>query len=120
MNSEMKEYEVEELVQLYERMIENIVQFSLEEELQIKQLKGFVVADEIASNISDIAKPYALILFQNGWISQKQFIMIDDIDKKLERMSADKKLWTETALTTSKEWEQCRQMGKELLRALEQ
>lgn len=119
MNSEMKEYEVEELVQLYERMIENIVQFSLEAELQIEKLKGFVVADELASNISDIAKPYALILFQNEWISQKQFTMIEEIDKKLEIMSADKQLWTETALINSKEWEQCRQMGKELLGTLE-
>lgn len=118
MNNEVKEYEIEELVQLYERMIENIAQFSLEAELQIEQLKGFVVADEIASNISDVAKPYALILFQNEWISQEQFAMIEGIDKKLETMSADKQLWTEAALTTSREWEECRKMGKELLGTL--
>lgn len=119
MNNEKKEYEVEELMQLYERMVENITQFSLNAELQIEQLKGFVVADEIASNISDIAKPYSLILFQNEWISQEQLTLIENIDKKLELMSTKKELWTDSALKISEEWEECRQMGKALLNTLE-
>lgn len=82
--------------------------------------KGFVVADEIASDISDVAKSYALVLLENGWMSPEQFEVFEDIDKKLEEMSMHKELWSESALMKSKEWEECRIQGKELLRLLEQ
>jgi len=120
MNTENKEYEVEELVQLYERLIENIEQLAMDAETQIEKLKGFSVADEIASDISDVAKPYAFILLKNEWMSPEQFKVFEDTDRKLEKVSDNKKLWTELALIESEEWEECRKQGRELLRLLKQ
>ncbi|ADN97548.1 hypothetical protein [Lactiplantibacillus plantarum] len=42
-------------------------------ENQIKQLKGFSVADELASDFSDITLNYAKKLFENAWITTKQY-----------------------------------------------
>lgn len=119
MNTENKEYEVEELVLLYERLIDNLEQLSMDANSQIERLKGFVVTDEIASDISDIANLYILILFENNWISQKQMQMFENIDENLKQMSMKKELWSESALIESPEWEKCRSLGKELLNSLE-
>lgn len=119
MDIENKEYEVEELVQLYERLVENIQQLAMDAKYQIEKLKGFAVADEIASDISDVAKPYALILLKNEWMSPEQFEAFENIDKKLEEMSKNKDLWTESALVESWQWEDCRKRGRELLQLLE-
>lgn len=110
-----KAYDVDELEVLYNRMLENLKLFSLSGQDQIEQLRGYAIADEVASSISDNVKPYATILFQNKWITLKQFEIITTIDRKLAAMSKDKRLWTDRALEYAIEWQECRALGNELL-----
>ena len=56
-----------------EMVIENLKKFQMSPENQIKQLKGFSVADELASDFSDITLNYAKKLFENAWITTKQY-----------------------------------------------
>lgn len=113
----MTEY-VEKLTILYERVIENLQEFSMTAEEQIKKLKGFSVADEIASDFSDITLNYAKELFENSWITLEQYQQFLDIDEKLNDMSKDKALWCEEALRNANEWEKCREAGAKLLISL--
>jgi len=110
--------ETEELMLFYDRLIENIKQISLDASEQIDKLKGFAVADEIASDFSDIAKPYASKLFKNEWLSSEQINLVNKIDENLDQMSNNKELWTDEALTRSNEWKQCRELARELLKSL--
>jgi len=88
-------------------------------ENQIKQLKGFSVADELASDFSDITLNYAKKLFENAWITTKQYQQFLNIDEKLEDMSKNKALWCEEALKDASEWNKCRKAGTKLLASLE-
>ena len=88
-------------------------------ENQIKQLKGFSVADELASDFSDITLNYAKKLFENAWITTKQYEQFLSIDEKLEDMSKNKALWCEEALKDASEWNKCRKAGTKLLASLE-
>jgi len=110
--------EIEKLMVFYDRLIENVKQISLDASEQIDKLKGFAVADEIASDFSDIAKPYAIKLFENGWLSDEQLNIVNKIDQQLEQMSNNKELWTDEALAKSIEWDQCRELARELLELL--
>lgn len=110
--------EIEELILFYDRLIENVKQITLTASEQIDKLKGFAVADEIASDFSDIAKPYAIKLFENEWLSDEQLNIVNKIDEQLEQMSGNKELWTDEALTKSIEWQQCRELARELLKLL--
>lgn len=110
--------EIEKLTMLYDRTIENLQEFSMSAEEQIKKLKGCPVADEIASDFSDITLNYAEELFENNWITSNQYQQFLDIDKKLEAMSNHKALWCDEALREAKEWEKCREAGAELLKSL--
>ncbi|WP_139844040.1 hypothetical protein A5821_000284 [Enterococcus sp. 7F3_DIV0205] len=111
-------YDIEELALIYDRLIENIKQFSMDPENQISKLDGFVVTDEIASDFSDIAMPYGKILLENEWLTEKQYKRMEDIDKKLEEMTRNKSLWTDEALKSSKEWAESRNLGNDLLKEL--
>lgn len=115
-----KEYDIEEIVHFYERFIENVEQFSLEPQAQIEKLKKYVVADEIALDFSEIAKPYAIILYENEWITDEHVAVVYEIDEKLEAMSKDKTLWSESALLNSNEWRECRILGQKLLSLLKE
>ncbi|MEI1230761.1 hypothetical protein [Enterococcus mundtii] len=106
---------VEKLAVLYDRVIENLREFSMPSEEQIKKLKGFSVADEIASDFSDITLNYAKELFENDWITDEQYQLFLAIDKKLDDMSKDKSLWSEEVLREANEWKKCREAGAELL-----
>ena len=108
----------EEMTQAYERLVENIEQFSMEPQKQIEKLRGTVVPDEIALDFNGIAKVYAKKLFDNKWISKKQYSIVEEIDEKLEVMSDCKSLWSDNALLTAKEWKECRELGKKLLISL--
>ncbi|WP_324715186.1 hypothetical protein VZM76_01770 [Lactiplantibacillus plantarum] len=88
-------------------------------ENQIKQLKGFSVADELASDFSDITLNYAKELFENAWITTKQYQQFLNIDEKLEDMSKNKALWCEETLKDASEWNKCRKAGTKLLASLE-
>ena len=85
---------------------------------QIKILHGTVVADELATDFSDIAFRYAEILKENQWINLEQFHRIEEINNMLDEMSEHSDLWNEKALIHSMEWKDCRKKGKILLETL--
>lgn len=115
-----KDLNIEEMIQTYERLVENVDQFSMAPQKQIEKLKGTVVSDEVASDFSEIGKIYAKQLFDNEWISKDQFLLVEEIDKKLEIMSSNKNLWNDNALLTAREWHECRELGKKLLISLKE
>lgn len=67
----MTEKNVEELMLMHKRIIENLEEFSMPAKQQMEKLKDFVVTDELASDFSDIALQYAKILFDNGWLTKE-------------------------------------------------
>ncbi|HAA6520658.1 TPA: hypothetical protein IQC35_000522 [Listeria monocytogenes] len=115
----MTEKNVEELMLMHKRIIENLEEFSMPAKQQMEKLKDFVVTDELASDFSDIALQYAKILFDNGWLTKEQLDMFLVVDKKLEGMSNNEDLWSDKALETSIEWAECREQGKEILKTFE-
>ncbi|ECB9706057.1 hypothetical protein FL866_13740 [Listeria monocytogenes] len=115
----MTEKNVEELMLMHKRIIENLEEFSMPAKQQMEKLKDFVVTDELASDFSDIALQYAKILFDNGWLTKEQLDMFLVVDKKLEGMSNNEDLWSDEALETCIEWAECREQGKEILKTFE-
>lgn len=115
----MKESDIDEIMLWYDNFTEIVRQLSMNAEEQIQKLKGTVVADEIATDFSEIGMQYAQKLLSYGWITQEQFIIAQDIEKKLERMSQKKELWNNDALSNAAEWDNCRKSGKELLQTLD-
>lgn len=110
--------DVDMLLLLFSRVIENLYEFIAPADKQIERLKGTVVADEIASDFSDISLKYVNILFENEWITEEQYQDFLEIDKKLDEMSDNKNLWDEDALKNAEEWKECRTMGIRLLKSL--
>lgn len=110
--------DVDMLLLLFSRVIENLYEFTAPADKQIERLKGTVVADEIASDFSDISLKYVNILFENEWITEEQYQDFLEIDKKLDEMSDNKNLWDEDALKNAEEWKECRTMGIRLLKSL--
>lgn len=106
------------LLLLFDRVIKNLYDFTMPADKQIERLKGFAVADELASDFSDISLQYVKILFENEWITKEQYDDFLEIDTKLDEMSKNKALWGEDALKNSEEWKECRRMGLRLLRSL--
>ena len=115
----MNEIGIDEIVQLYDSFTEIVRQLSLSPEDQIQKLKGTVVPDEIASDFSVIGMPYAEKLFRGGWITVEQFRFAKNIEKKLEDMTKKQELWNNNALSTAKEWADCRKLAMKLLQTLE-
>ncbi|WP_245249881.1 hypothetical protein [Vagococcus allomyrinae] len=87
-------------------------------DVQIEKWQGFAVADEIASDFSDIALKYAKELLENEWLTLTQYRLFLEIDKRLAGMSKQKDLWSVEALRSADDWEECRAKGRELLKAL--
>lgn len=113
------EMDIEEIVQCYENFLEIVKQLSMNAKEQIAKLKGTVVADEIASDFSEIGMTYAKELLDCEWIEKEQFLIAESIDEYLNIMSQRKELWNEDALLHAKEWAECRKRGRELLSTLE-
>lgn len=113
------EKDIEEIMQYYDRFINIVKQMSMNAKEQITKLKGTVVADELASDFSEIGMMYAKELLKNEWITQEQYIIAKSIDEMLVSMSKRNELWTENALLNAEEWEQCRKKGRLLLEMLE-
>lgn len=113
------EKDIEEIMQYYDRFINIVKQMSMNAKEQITKLKGTVVADELASDFSEIGMIYAKELLKNEWITQEQYIIAKSIDEMLVSMSKKNQLWTEEALLNAEEWEQCRKKGRLLLEMLE-
>ncbi|EEO3350167.1 hypothetical protein LUX36_001439 [Listeria monocytogenes] len=112
----MTEKNLEKLMLMHKRIIENLEEFSMPAKQQMEKLKDFVVTDELASDFSDIALQYAKILFDNGWLTKEQLDMFLIVDKKLEGMSNNEDFWSDEALETSIEWAECRKQGKAILK----
>ena len=113
------EKDIEEIIQYYDRFIDIVKQMSMNAKEQIVKLKGTVIADELASDFSEIGMVYAKELLENGWINQEQYIIAKSIDEMLVSMSKRNELWTEDALLNAEEWEECRKKGSLLLEMLE-
>ena len=107
--------DIYELIQIYDRFVEILVEFTMPPQEQIQKLQGTAVADELATDFSDIGFAYAKILKENQWINQEQFQEVEVINNMLDSMSIDLNLWDEEALIYSEEWKKCRQNGKRLL-----
>ena len=106
------EESIDELLLIYDRLIEILEQLSVNAEEQKQKLKGTVVTDELALDYSEIAMLYVKKLFKNHWISQEQLT--------LAQMTKVENLWNEEALTSSLEWEKCRLMAQKLLKTLKE
>lgn len=78
-------------------------------------MQGTVVADEIASDFSDIGMLDVKRLLENGWMNKEQYIIAKSIDRMLDKMSCRKDLWTEEALLYAEEWKSCRKQASLLL-----
>ncbi|KAG3699726.1 hypothetical protein G9N15_13795 [Listeria monocytogenes] len=50
----MTEKDLEGLMLMHKRIIENLEEFSMPAKQQMEKLKGFVLTDELASDFSDI------------------------------------------------------------------
>ncbi|WMJ23150.1 hypothetical protein RBG61_00395 [Paludicola sp. MB14-C6] len=110
--------DIDEIAQWYDRFIENVIQISMEAEQQIQKLHGTEVADEVALDFCEIGLVYAKKLLDCEWITHEQYLLAENIAKKLDLMTQKQELWNEKALLTSIEWEECRIMGKKLLDTL--
>ncbi len=113
------EKDIEEIMQCYDRFLDILKLMSMNAKEQIAKLKGTVVADELASDFSEIGLIYAKELLKFHWITQEQYIIAKSIDDMLVSMSKRKELWTEEALLKAEEWEECRKKGSLLLHMLE-
>lgn len=109
------EKDIEQVMQCYDRFLEIIEEISMSAKEQVSKLKGTVVADEIATDFSEIGMIYAKELLEYECITKEQFLIAKSIDESLNVMSQRKKLWNEDALLNAKEWEECRKKGKRLL-----
>lgn len=111
-------YDKKTLNFIYSRMLESIEILSLNANEQINTLKGCVVSDEVALSFHDDVGIWAKVLIDNRIINKKQYEKILEIDNKFDKMSDNKDLWTNEQLKSSDIWEECRNMGKELLDSL--
>lgn len=115
----MKDSNIDEIMRWYDNFTEVVRQLSMSAEEQIQKLNGTVVTDEIASDFSEIGMHYAQKLLSYGWLTQEQFNIAQDIEKKLEKMTQKKELWNDDALSSAEEWDNCRKIGEDLLQTLE-
>lgn len=115
----MKENDIDEIVQWYDRFTEIARQLSMNADEQLQKLNGTVVTDEIASDYTEIGMLYSQKLLRHGWITQEQFCLAEDIENMLEQMTQKRELWNDDALSSSTEWENCRNKGRVLLKTLE-
>lgn len=111
-------YDKKTLEFLYSRMFETVKILSLPANEQISVLKGCVVSDEIALSFHDDVGSWAKVLIDNKLINSNQYNKIIEIDNKFDKMSDNKNLWTDEQLKSSDIWEECRNMGQELLNSL--
>ncbi|WP_099223923.1 hypothetical protein [Listeria costaricensis] len=110
--------DIEELSIIYDLFISELKFFSSAFDTQYENLKHTAMADELASDFSEVETDRAEILYQNDWITENHFALVKTINKTLDEMNNNNLLWSEEAVKHAKEWEECRQLGKELLKDL--
>ena len=57
--------DINKIIHIYDRFIEILEEFFMPPQEQIKKLQGTVVADELATDFSDIGFTYAELLKEN-------------------------------------------------------
>ena len=67
------EKDIEEIVQCYDRFVDIVKEISMNAKEQIIKLKGTIIADELASDCSEIGMMYAKELLENEWLTQEQY-----------------------------------------------
>lgn len=110
--------DIEELAKIYDLFINGIKSFSSSFEEQYERLKYAVIADELASDFSEVDLARARILYKNDWITKEQMDIVVEIEHHLEEMNKNKSLWSTEAVKGAKEWAECREMGRKLLNSL--
>ena len=99
---------------LVEKLREALARVAGQPEEQVEYLRRLgspESADELALELDDIAEA---ALSREGPLTPEQRSRIRELDQKLDGMSGVEKadLWTETALRSTKEWEEVRQCAK--------
>lgn len=91
-------YSKNDLLWFYKQMINAIKLIQSDANTQINSLKGCCVTDEIALTFYNDVTDKAKILLNENLINRYQLDLINSINDKLEHMSEDTKLWSETEL----------------------
>lgn len=112
-------YNKNDLLWFYKQMINAVELIKSDAVTQINKLKGCCVTDEIALTFYNDVTTKAQILLNENLINKIQFDLINNINDKLDKMSQNKKLWSDNELTSNIEWNECRTKGLELLSSLE-
>lgn len=112
-------YNKNDLLWFYKQMINAVELIKSDADTQINKLKGCCVTDEIALTFNNDVTDKAQILMDENLINKIQFDLINNINDKLEKMSQNKKLWSDNELKSNQEWNECRKKGLELLSSLE-
>jgi hypothetical protein len=100
-------------------LIESVRLLAADHETQIKQLPDFVhVPDEIALTYHDCFL-LAPQIKEAGLITAEQFAKLAKLDKMLEDMSEDKRLWTLDALSAEEQWQQIRIVARDVLESFD-
>jgi len=112
--------DVDELIKIYDLFIQELEFFSSDFKIQYDVLKEsqMNIANDIANEFSYIEKDRATILYEHEWLTREQYDLVLQIENKLSGMSDSKNLWWNDVLEKSSEWEECRTIGKELLKSL--
>lgn len=112
--------DVDELIKIYDLFIQELEFFSSDFKIQYDVLKEsqMNIANDIANEFSYIEKDRATILYEHEWLTREQYDLVLQIENKLSVMCDSKNLWWNDALEKSSEWEECRTIGKELLKSL--
>lgn len=88
-------------------------------EVQLALYPSFTChADELALEFEEAHR--ATFPLRNGAFSASQLLLIEELDRQLERMSglANERLWTEEALREAPEWMRVRELAREVLEAM--
>ncbi len=112
------EYDLEILSDIFDLFLEELKFFSSDFEVQYQRFQRSDITEDLANEFGDIEKERGRILLENGWLTEEQYDIILEIDKKLDSMSTNKNLWDNDALEHSEEWKSCKKMGLELLASL--
>ena len=75
------EKDIEEIVQCYDRFVDIVKEISMNAKEQIIKLKGTIIADELASDFSEIGMMYAKELLENEWLTQEQYTIAKSKEK---------------------------------------
>ena len=76
------EKDIEEIVQCYDRFVDIVKEISMNAKEQIIKLKGTIIADELASDFSEIGMMYAKELLENG---QKRHYLVLKNGRNVEK-----------------------------------